>query len=186
MSVSLDDERLEYRYPGHSDRHFTDLVLPLNFRNRKSSSETRSHTLNFRKDVRDVITGGGGVGNDVITVCHVQIQELGRGYHFGTTTTPTTTSTTGEDVVGTPDEDPRRRYNEHRTTAVYRNADDTPDLPRADVYGAYPEPPRADFYGAYPVYGVDRTVVGYRPTDSMCLMRNMRSRTFCSICKVRH
>ncbi len=49
-------------------------------------------------------------------------------------------------------------------------------------YGFDPEEdPEA--VGAFPVFGQDRRVAGYRPTNEACLMRNMRHPWFCVVCQ---
>ena len=39
------------------------------------------------------------------------------------------------------------------------------------------------FVGAFPLFGKNNRVLGYRPTAETCLMRNMRSDVFCSVCQ---
>ena len=41
----------------------------------------------------------------------------------------------------------------------------------------------AEAVGAFPLYGPGRRVVGYRPTQDACLMRDMRRRQLCPICR---
>ena len=41
----------------------------------------------------------------------------------------------------------------------------------------------AEAVGAFPLYGPGRRVVGYRPTQDACLMRDMRRRELCPICR---
>lgn len=43
-------------------------------------------------------------------------------------------------------------------------------------------PKGADSIGAYTVYNDSGTKTGYRPTESTCLMRDMKSRKFCEVC----
>jgi len=40
-----------------------------------------------------------------------------------------------------------------------------------------------DFIGAFPVFGRTGNVAGYRSNDERCLMRNMQSTRFCSVCQ---
>jgi hypothetical protein len=40
-----------------------------------------------------------------------------------------------------------------------------------------------EFVGAYPVFNKSGTVAGYRPTHETCLMREMQSVQFCSVCQ---
>lgn len=40
-----------------------------------------------------------------------------------------------------------------------------------------------DYYGLYPTWDVSNNLVGYRPTNEKCLMRNMTSAHFCGVCK---
>jgi len=39
-----------------------------------------------------------------------------------------------------------------------------------------------DFIGAYPTWRQGKVLAGYRPMNEKCLMRNMSSRHFCSVC----
>jgi len=40
-----------------------------------------------------------------------------------------------------------------------------------------------EYYSAYQTWRIGNTLVGYRPTNEYCLMRNMSSPNFCNICK---
>jgi len=40
-----------------------------------------------------------------------------------------------------------------------------------------------DFIGAYPTYMIGNILAGYRPNNERCLMRNMTSTAFCTVCQ---